>query len=184
MKILVGILIIFGIIIISYYNRFIRLRERVRNSLSQIDVELQKRMDLIPNLVEVVKGYAKYEKETLEEVIKIRNKYMSSNNINERIENAKDIGAFFNRLIMLCENYPELKANKNFLELQNQLDKIEKRIGFSRQFYNDTVTKYNENIKMFPGNIIANLFNFSEEKFFKADEKVNNNISIDFYGGK
>ena len=178
--IFVGIILFLGLIGIGYYNRFIKLYERVKNSWSQIDVQLQRRMDLIPNLVETVKGYAKYEKETLENVINARNRYLSSNNSVEKMELSNEMGGFLSRLMAISEAYPDLKANSNFLDLQKQLEEIETKIGFSRQFYNDTVTSYNQAIKMFPANIVANIFNFKEAEFFVADEKAKENIQVRF----
>ena len=178
--IFVGIILFLGLMGIGYYNRFVKLYERVKNSWSQIDVQLQRRMDLIPNLVETVKGYAKYEKETLENVMNARNRYLSSNNSVEKMKLSNETGVFLTRLMAISEAYPDLKANSNFLDLQRQLEETETKIGFSRQFYNDTVTSYNQAIKMFPANIVANMFNFKEAEFFVADEKAKENIQVRF----
>lgn len=167
--VLIVLLILMGIV---YQNKFVKLQERVKNSWSQIDVQLQKRFDLIPNLVEVVKGYASHEKETLERVIAARTHYTTAGTIDEKIKASGELGSVLGRLMMVTESYPELKANANFMDLQNQLKDIENKIGFARQFYNDTVTAYNQAIRMIPGNIFAGIFNFKEEPLFKVEAEV------------
>lgn len=167
--ILVVLLILMGIM---YQNKFVRLQERVKNGWSQIDVQLQKRFDLIPNLVEVVKGYATHEKETLEKVIAARTHYTTAGTIDDKIKASGELGTVLSRLMMVTESYPELKANTNFIDLQNQLKDIEDKIGFARQFYNDTVTAYNQAIRMIPGSIFAGIFNFKEEPLFKVESEV------------
>ena len=160
--VLIVLLILMGIV---YQNKFVKLQERVKNSWSQIDVQLQKRFDLIPNLVEVVKGYASHEKETLERVIAARTHYTTAGTIDEKIKASGELGSVLSRLMMVTESYPELKANANFMDLEN-------KIGFARQFYNDTVTAYNQAIRMIPGNIFAGIFNFKEEPLFKVEAEV------------
>lgn len=167
---LIVFIVLIIVITIIYQNRFVTLHERVKNSWSQIDVQLQKRMDLIPNLVETVKGYATHEKDTLDAVISARNRYMSTENLNEKIRMNGEISGLLGRLMAVSESYPDLKADTNFLELQKQLKDIEDKIEYSRQFYNDTVTAYNQAIKMLPGSIFAGIFRFTEEKLFTADE--------------
>lgn len=167
--ILVVLLILMGIM---YQNKFVRLQERVKNGWSQIDVQLQKRFDLIPNLVEVVKGYATHEKETLEKVIAARTHYTTAGTIDDKIKASGELGTVLSRLMMVTESYPELKANTNFIDLQNQLKDIEDKIGFARQFYNDTVTAYNQAIRMIHGSIFAGIFNFKEEPLFKVESEV------------
>lgn len=171
------ILGIFGIVIvvlilltISYQNKFVKLHERVKNAWSQIDVQLQKRLDLIPNLVETVKGYASHEKETLEAVISARTRYTTASSVDEKMKVNGEISGLLSRLMVVSEQYPELKANINFMDLQKELKDIENKIGFARQFYNDTVTSYNQAIKMIPGSIFAGIFNFTEAPLFKAVE--------------
>lgn len=171
--IIIGIVVIIGGFFMGKYNGFVKLHQKVKNAFSQIDVQLQTRMDMIPNLVEIVKGYASHEKDTLEAVIAARNKYVTAGTPEEKIEAEGQMGAVLSRLMMLTENYPELKANTNFLELQSQLQDVEKNIKISRQIYNDTTTDYNESIRLFPGNIIAGIFNFKEEPLFKATEGAN-----------
>ena len=171
--IIIGALIFaVGMFLMKTYNGFVKLHQKVKNAWAQIDVQLQKRIDLIPNLVETIKGYAGHEKGTLEAVINARNKYVTAGTVGEKIEAEGQLGAVLTKFMALTENYPELKANTNFLELQGQLKEIEEKIGFARQFYNDTVTDYNEAIRLFPGNIIAGIFNFKEEALFKATEEA------------
>ena len=169
--IILGIVVIVLILLaVSYQNKFVKLHERVKNSWSQIDVQLQKRLDLIPNLVETVKGYASHEKTTLEAVISARTRYTTASTVDEKMKINGEISGLLSRLMVVSEQYPDLKANVNFLDLQKELKDIESKIGFARQFYNDTVTAYNQAIKMIPGSIFAGIFKFTEEPLFKAAE--------------
>ncbi len=177
---ILGIIIFLGLIGIKYYNKFINLNEKVKKSWSQIDVQLQRRMDLIPNLVETVKGYASHEKETLENVMKARNSYLTANSQGEKIKANNEMSGFLSRIMAISESYPNLKADINFLNLQKQLEETEDKIGASRQSYNDSVTFYNQSIKMFPGNIIAGMFNFKEADLFVANEEARKNIKVSF----
>ena len=171
------IIIIFAVIIllvfygIGVYNKLVNSRNKVKDQWSQIDVQLKRRADLIPNLVETVKGYAKHEKNTLTEVIEARNKFVSAGSINEEIEANNQLTGALNKLFALSESYPELKANQNFISLQNDLKDTEDKISYARQFYNDTVLTYNNLVQMFPSNIVANMFKFEVYEFFKIEEK-------------
>ena len=171
------IIIIFAVIIllvfygIGVYNKLVNSRNKVKDQWAQIDVQLKRRADLIPNLVEIVKGYAKHEKNTLTEVIEARNKFVSAGSINEEIEANNQLTGALNKLFALSESYPELKANQNFISLQNDLKDTEDKISYARQFYNDTVLTYNNLVQMFPSNIIANMFKFEVYEFFKIEEK-------------
>ena len=171
------IIIIFAVIIllvfygIGVYNKLVNSRNKVKDQWAQIDVQLKRRADLIPNLVETVKGYAKYEKNTLTEVIEARNKFVSAGSINEEIEANNQLTGALNKLFALSESYPELKANQNFISLQNDLKDTEDKISYARQFYNDTVLTYNNLVQMFPSNIVANMFKFEVYEFFKIEEK-------------
>lgn len=178
--ILIVIIVLIIVITIRYQNKFVTLHERVKNAWSQIDVQLQKRIDLIPNIVETVKGYATHEKETMEAVVSARNRYVSSSIIDEKMKINGEISGLLGRIMAISENYPDLKANMNFLDLQKQLKDIEDKIGFARQFYNDTVTAYNQAIKMIPGNIFAGIFKFKEEKLFIAEESVKEAPKVKF----
>ena len=153
----------------------------VKNQKSQIDIQLQRRFDLIPNLVEVVKGYAKHEKTTLEDVIKARTSYIAAGSNTEAALNADGaLTRALSRLMVLAEDYPDLLANTNFLNLQKELSTTEDKVAFSRQFYNDAVYKLNTKIQVFPSNLIASIFKFKEERYFEinSNEKENININI------
>ena len=165
--IIIAVIVIF---IISTYNGLVVSRQKVKNAWSQIDVQLQRRFDLIPNFVETVKGYAGHEKETLEAVINARNKAVSANTKEEEIKANGELTGALSRLFALTEAYPDLKANTNFIDLQATLKDTEDKISFARQFYNDTVLKYKNKLEMFPSNIVASIFNFKPEMFFEASE--------------
>ena len=156
--------------VIGTYNSLITLRNRVKDGWAQIDVLLKRRADLIPNLIETVKGYTSHEKGTLESVINARNSFASANTPAAEMQASGEMTNALNKLFALAEAYPDLKANENFMSLQNDLSDTENKISFSRQFYNDTVVKYKDKIEMFPSNIIAGLFGFKEEKFFEITE--------------
>ena len=157
--------------IVSVYNGLISSRQKVENAWSQIDVQLQRRFDLIPNLVETVKGYAKHEKSTLEDVVKARNTYLSASTPEDQLKADGQLTAAVNKLFALAESYPDLKANESFLSLQKELTTCEEKITYARQFYNDSVLMYNNTREKFPSNIVANIFGFKEINFFKASEK-------------
>lgn len=157
--------------LISTYNNLVSLRNKVKDCWSQIEVLLKRRADLIPNLVETVKGYAGHEKGTLEAVIEARNKAVSANNQDDEMKASGELTQALGRLFALTEAYPDLKANTNFMDLQTQLKEAEEKISYSRQFYNDSVMKYKNKIEMFPSNIVAGMFNFKPEKFFEASEE-------------
>ncbi len=162
------------------YNSLVDFRNRVKDAWSQIDVQLKRRFDLIPNLVETVKGYTKHESETLEEVIKARNTYLSASLPEEQLKADGELTNAINKLFALSESYPDLKANQNFQDLQQELQQTEDKIAMSRQFYNDIVMQYNNKIEMVPSNIIAGLFKFKQEKFFEANETEKENVKVQF----
>jgi len=165
------VIVLLILFIITVYNSLVGLRNRVKDQWSQIDVQLKRRVDLIPNIVETVKGYAKHEKGTLEAVINARDKYTTANGVNEQIEASNQITGALNKLFSLTEAYPDLKADKNFLSLQGDLKDIEEKIAHARQFYNDTVLTYNNKVEMFPSSIIASMFKFKVYEFFKLDSE-------------
>lgn len=169
--IIVAILILVTFYAISIYNKLVNARNKVNDQFAQIDVQLKRRSDLIPNLVETVKGYAKHEEKTFKEVVEARNKMASANTINDEIEASDALSLALNRLFALSEAYPELKANENFQSLQKDLEETENKISYARQFYNDTVLNYNNLRETFPSNIIANIFKFKKIDFFKIEEK-------------
>lgn len=173
--IILAIVVILIIIGVGIYNGLVGSRNQVKNAWAQIDVQLKRRHDLIPNLVETVKGYMEHERGTLEAVTNARNLAQSAANAapGERARAEGELSGALSRLLAVVENYPNLKANENFLALQEELTSTENKISFSRQFYNDTVLKYNNMIQMFPSNVIAGMGNFKAEEFFevKASEE-------------
>jgi len=166
--VLVGLVVVVLLWVASAYNGLVRLRNQLENAWAQIDVQLKRRHDLIPNLVETVKGYAKHERETFEKVIQARNMAVSAKTVGERAEAENVLSGALKSLFAVAEAYPELKANQNFLALQEELTSTENKISFSRQFYNDSVMTYNTHIEVFPTNFIATMFNFGRRDFFEA----------------
>lgn len=175
--IIVVLIILWGV---SVYNTLVKLRNRVKDQWAQIDVQLKRRFDLIPNLVETVKGYTKHESETLEAVIKARNSYVTASVPEEQMKADGELTQAVSKLFALTESYPELKANTNFQALQTELTETESKIASARQFYNDTVMVYNNKVSMVPSNIIAGLFKFKPEVFFQANEKERENVQVKF----
>jgi LemA protein len=175
--IIIAVIILFAII---YFNSIVRLRNQVRNAFSQIDVQLKRRNDLIPNLVETVKGYAKHEKGVLEEVTKARAAIMSAKTTEERAKASNALSGTLKTLFAVAENYPQLKANENFMQLQEELSGTESKIAYARQFYNDSVLTYNNRIQTFPGNMFAGIGNFKEEPMFQATEEERKNVKVQF----
>lgn len=160
--------------VIKCYNGLVQLRNKVKNAFSQIDVQLKKRFDLIPNLVETVKGYAKIEEGIFTEFAKARGLYQSASSkgdVEGLAEATQSLGGVVSRLLMVTEQYPNLKSDAQFINLQNQLQETEKQIAYSRQFYNDIVLKYNDKTEMFPSNIIAGMFKFEQAKFFEITKE-------------
>ena len=180
---LIGLVIVVVLVVfylISVYNNLVSLRNKVDDQASQIDVQLKKRFDLIPNLVETVKGYTKHEKETLEGVVKARNTYVSADNLGDQLKADGELSNAINKLFALAEAYPDLKANENFRDLQTQLTSIEEKIGYARQFYNDSVLTLNNKVEMFPSNIVANMFGFKKREFFEAQKEEKQNVKVEF----
>ncbi len=178
------IILIVVIVLIAFvstvYNNLVSLRNKVRDQYSQIDVQLKRRFDLIPNLIETVKGYMNHEKETLESVVNARNSYVNANNLEGKLNADGELSKAVSRLFALSESYPDLKANENFLHLQNELKETEEKISYARSFYNDSVLKLNNKIDMFPSNIIAGMFKFKKEAFFEATSEEKENIQVKF----
>jgi LemA protein len=168
--IIIGVVVVLLIIFLAIYNGLVRRRNQVKNSWAQIDVQLKRRYDLIPNLVETAKGYMKHERETLEAVTNARNlaQQLSSAGAGERAKAEGELSSVLSRLLAVVENYPDLKANQNFLALQEELTSTENKIGFSRQFYNDSVLRYNNQTQMFPSNIVASMTGFKASEFFEV----------------
>ncbi len=178
--IVVIILVLLLLYVTGTYNALVSLRNKVKDQWSQIDVVLKNRNDLIPNIVETVKGYAKHEKETLNEVIEARSKMASANTPEDEMKAAGEVTQALGRLFALAESYPDLKANQNFMDLQNKLNEVEEKIRYARQFYNDSVLTYKNKLEMFPSNIVANMFGFKPEAFFEATEEERKNVQVKF----
>jgi LemA protein len=157
--------------VVSMYNSLIRLRNQVKNAWSQIDVQLKRRHDLIPNLLEAVKGYMVHERETLQNITNARTQAMSATTVEDKSKAELKLTDAMTKFNLVVENYPDLKANQNFLSLQEELSSTENKISFSRQNYNDQVLYYNNKIEMFPSNILAGMFNFAKEAFFEVEDK-------------
>ncbi len=167
-----AIIVILAIAIIGIYNGLVTSREKVHNAFAQIDTQLQRRFDLIPNLVETVKGYAEHEKGVLENVTAARSGYMNAHSAKEKMDADSQLTNTLKTLFAVAENYPELKANTNFAKLQDDLRGTEDKVAFSRQFYNDSVTMYNNKLLVFPNNIVGNIFGFKPEELFKVDNEA------------
>jgi LemA protein len=168
--IILGLLVVGAVFAIGIYNALVNFRNRCENAWSQVDVQLRRRYDLIPNLVETVKGYAKHEQETFQKVTEARNMAINAGSVKEQGEAENLLSGTLKSLFAVSENYPELKANQNFLMLQEELAGTEGKIAYARQFYNDTAMKYNTKQQVFPSNIIANMFNFQERDYFEIEE--------------
>lgn len=170
--VIAGAVLLAVIMVIGMYNALVTLKKMVENGFSQIDVQLKRRHDLIPNLVESVKGYAGHERETLDRVIRARGAAVSAQGINDKLKAEGELGAALGRLMLLVENYPDLKANQNFLALQEELTSTENKIAFARQHFNDSVMTYNTKREVFPSNIIAGMFNFTPFNFYELEDKA------------
>ncbi|HUW20260.1 MAG TPA: LemA family protein [Sedimentisphaerales bacterium] len=164
-----AVVVLLILFVIGIYNALIRLRNQVDNAWSQIDVQLKRRHDLIPNLVETARGYMKHERQTFEEITKARSQAMGAKSVAEASKAEGALGEALSKFLLVVENYPDLKANQNFLALQEELTSTENKISFARQNYNDQVLFFNNKIQMFPSNVIANMFNFTRRDFFEIE---------------
>ena len=179
--IILAIVVVLIIAVIAMYNSLVSARIRVDNAWSQIDVQLQRRFDLIPNFVETVKGYMNHESETFTKIADLRTAWAGANTVSEKAALDNQLSDTLKTIMAVSENYPELKANQNFSELSEELRNTENKISFARQFYNDTTTRYNEKLQIFPSNIIANIFNFKSRDLFEVEnEEVKKNVKVDF----
>lgn len=169
-----------GLYVMVTYNGLVALRNKIENAWAQIDVQLKRRYDLIPNLVETVKGYASHERETLDAVVKARNVAMSASGPHDQAQAENMISGALKSIFALSEAYPDLKANASFLNLQEELTGTEGRIAYARQYYNDSVLRYNTKIQSFPANVLANRFSFDEREYFEVDEASRGLVNIDF----
>ncbi|MDD3186830.1 MAG: LemA family protein [Anaerostipes sp.] len=179
--IVVVIVIVIALFVVSNYNGLVKLKNNVEEGFATMDVYLKKRFDLIPNLVETVKGYAKHESETLEKVIAARSGVMSASTLEEKVESENILSGTLKSLFAVSEAYPDLKANQNFMDLQNQLKKIEEDIANARKYYNAVVKEFNNKIEMFPSNIIAGIFHFTRKPMFEVNtEEERENVKVQF----
>jgi LemA protein len=178
--IVLAILVLLVLYVIVSYNSLVRVRNRTDDSWSQIDVQLRRRYDLIPNLVETVKGYAAHERQTFEAVTQARTQGINAQGVAEQAQAENMITGALKSLFAVAEAYPELKANQNFLALQEELTATEGRISYARQFYNDTVLKLNTKVQTFPTNILAGIFGFKTREYFEADDTSRGPVSVQF----
>ena len=179
--IIIAVVIILVLILVSLYNKLVILKKRVENAWSQIDVQLQRRFDLIPNLVETVKGYMGHENEIFVKVADLRTSWANATSVSEKADLNSQLSDSLKTIMAVSENYPDLKANMNFSELQAELKVTEDKISYSRQFYNDTATIYNTKISVVPTNIIANIFGFKDADLFTVDsDEARKNVKVDF----
>ena len=177
--VVVGLVVLVLLALVWIYNRLVTLRTRVDNGWSQIDVQLRRRADLIPNLVETVKGYAAHERELFERVTEARARSIGASGVGEQADAENQVTSGLRQLLAVVENYPDLKANQNFLALQEELVATESKIAYARQFYNDQVTKLNTLIQSFPSSIVAGAFGFTTRPFFEIDEPTRGPVQVD-----
>ncbi len=178
--ILIAVVVVLGLVLVTLYNRLVRLRNRVDNAWAQVDVQLRRRYDLIPNLVETVKGYAAHERGTFEEVTRARTRAQEAGTVEQQAEAENVLTAAIGRLFAVAEAYPELRASENFQRLQEDLTETETRIAVSRQVYNDTVLTYNNAIQTIPANILAGTMGFAAKPFFEVEEPVREAPAVRF----
>ena len=176
--IIIAVVVVLLLLVFTTYNSFVKLNNKVEEAFSTMDVYLKKRWDLIPNIVETVKGYAKHEKSTLEEVINLRNSSYDKMNTNDKVETNNKLSQGISKLMAIAESYPELKSNENFKDLSKQLVKVEEDIANARKYYNGTVRIYNDKVQMFPSNIIAGIFGYKVKNMFEANESERENVRI------
>ena len=178
--IVLGIVVLILIYVFVTYNSLIKLRNRVEEAFSTMDVYLKKRWDLIPNIVETVKGYAKHEKDTLNEIVSLRNGAYDKMSTDDKVEVNNKLSQGITKLMAIAEAYPDLKANENFKDLSCQLAKVEEDIANARKYYNGAARIMNDKVAMFPSNIIANMFGFKKQKMFEANENERENVKVEF----
>ncbi|AKB29191.1 LemA protein [Methanosarcina siciliae T4/M] len=179
-EILIILLMVLGLLLVIIYNDLIKQRNRVENAWAQIEVQLKRRYDLIPNLIETVKGYAAHEKTLFENITKARAAVMFANTVNETAEASNYLSSTLKSLFAVAENYPDLKANQNFMQLQKDLMETENKIAYSRQFYNDTVMKYNISVQTIPKNIVASMLGFRKKELFEAAQAEREVPKVEF----
>ena len=181
MTIAIVILVVLIVAIVLLYNGLVQSRNKVKNAWSQIDVQLQRRFDLIPNLVETVKGYMQHEEATLTKIAELRTSWANASSVTEKAKLDNELSGALKTIMAVSESYPELKASSNFSELQEELRNTENKIAYARQFYNDSVTMYNTKLEVIPTNIIAGMFHFTPEPLFKVEsDEAKQNVKVDF----
>jgi len=178
--IIVAILVVIGLILIPSYNKFVTAEENVDQSYAQVENQLQRRADLIPNLVSTVKGYASHEEKVLSDISEARTRLAGASGPEDQAAANDELSGALSRLLVVVENYPDLKANENFIQLMDSLEGTENRIGVARKDYNDEVASLNRQVKRFPGKIVASIFGFDEREYFEADEAAKEVPKIDF----
>lgn len=176
--ILVAIIVIIVVYLFVLYNIFVKLNNKVKEAFSTMDVYLKKRWNLIPNIVEMVKGYAEYEKNTLKEVLELRNGNYDKMSNDEKIKTNEELSSGINKIMILVEDYPKLKTDENFKDLSNQLTKVEEDIANSRKYYNGVVRMFNDKVEMFPSNIFAKIFGYKLKAMFEASENERENVKV------
>ena len=176
--VVIGLIIIISIYILIIYNSFVTLKNKQQEAFSTMDIYLKKRWDLIPNIVEIVKGYAKHEKTTLTEITALRNNSYDKLSNDEKITTNEELTKGITKLMALVENYPDLKADEHYQELSNQLVKVEDEIANSRKYYNGVIRLFNNKVEMFPSNIFARIFGYKSQKMFEANDQERENINI------
>ena len=179
--IILGIVVVIAIILIVIYNSLVTLRQRVNNAWAQIEVQLQRRFDLIPNLVETVKGYMTHEQDTLTKVTNLRTSWSNATTVEEKANLGNELSNTLKTIMAVAENYPNLKADQSFNQLQNEISETEDKVAYSRQFYNDTVTMYNTKLETFPSNLVAGMFGFKPSTLFNVDnDEARKAVKVDF----
>ncbi|MCM3087753.1 LemA protein [Bhargavaea ginsengi] len=178
--IIVGILVVLAIMLVPKYNGFVNLEEDVNQAYSQIENQLQRRMDLIPNLVETAKGYAAHEEEVFTDIADARSRLAGAGSPEEQANANEELTGALSRLLVIAENYPDLKANENFRQLMDELAGTENRLAVARMDYNEAATEYNRNVRRFPGNLVAGIFGFDQKEYFEASEAAQEAPKVDF----
>jgi LemA protein len=176
LAVIIGLIVVVALFVIGIYNSLVRLRNQVDNAWSQIDVQLKRRHDLIPNLVETAKGYMKHERETFEAITEARSKAMGARNVADAAQAEGQLADALSKFMLVVENYPDLKANQNFLSLQEELTSTENKIAFARQSYNDQVLFFNNKTEMFPSSIVAGMFSFNKRDFFEVENAAEREV--------
>lgn len=178
--IIIGIVVIILAYVFALYNSLVRLNNMVKESFSTMDVYLKKRWDLIPNLIETVKGYAKHEKDTIEEIVKLRNTSYDKMSDEDKVKANKELTSSINKIMAIAEDYPDLKASSNFIDLSNQLSKVEEDIANSRKYYNGVVRQFNNKVEVFPNNIFASMFGYKTKTMFEVNDSERENVKVEF----